>query len=96
MLKKISEHNIEQYLIKRCKQLHFFCAKFTSPGLDGVPDRIIITPKGVYFIELKRSKQKPRALQKAVMRKMEQSGANVFCCDSIEQVDQLLNTIINT
>jgi len=40
-------------------------AKFVSPGFDGVPDRLVLLPKGkMAFIELKAKGKKLRPLQK--------------------------------
>ncbi len=48
------ESQIERRLVQGVKERGGMCPKFTSPGLPGVPDRIVITPKGrVIFIELK-------------------------------------------
>lgn len=39
--------------------------KFTSPGTDGVPDRIVVSPSGVTgYLELKAPGQKPTARQR--------------------------------
>lgn len=41
-----TEKDIENYLKKKCAGL---CLKFTSPGTIGVPDRIVVLPKGIFF-----------------------------------------------
>ena len=52
--------------------------KFTSPGNDGVPDRIAILPGGrVWFVELKREGEKPTAIQKWQMEQLRKLGCNV-------------------
>ena len=59
------EKEVEQKLVKAVKLAGGFCIKFTSPGFDGVPDRLVLLPKGrMAFIELKAPGKKPRALQK--------------------------------
>lgn len=48
------EREIEKWLREQIKNLGGRALKFTSPGNDGVPDRIILLPGGkVYLIELK-------------------------------------------
>ncbi|MDU2112388.1 MAG: VRR-NUC domain-containing protein, partial [Clostridiales bacterium] len=42
----MSEKEIEAYLRIRIKKLGGIAYKFTSPGNDGVPDRIVLLPKG--------------------------------------------------
>ena len=48
------ERNVEKKLRAGVKDRGGLCLKWTSPGNDGVPDRIVIMPGGrVYFAELK-------------------------------------------
>ena len=49
------ERDIEKWLREKIQQLGGVAMKFTSPGNDGVPDRIAILPGGqVWFKELKK------------------------------------------
>jgi hypothetical protein len=49
------EKEIERKLVKMVKSLGGRCPKWVSPGSAGVPDRIILLPKGrIIFVELKR------------------------------------------
>lgn len=49
------EQRVEENLVKRIKAKGGLCLKFTSPGFTGVPDRVVIMPKGkLTFVELKR------------------------------------------
>lgn len=50
----IDERDVERYLIKECEKRGWLCWKFVSPGRRGVPDRIVIRPGGVAFVEVKR------------------------------------------
>ena len=48
------ERDIEKWLRQKIEQMGGIALKFTSPGNDGVPDRIAVLPGGqVWFIELK-------------------------------------------
>lgn len=50
----MSERSLEQRLRREITKLHGLCIKFVSPGLRGVPDRIVLLPwKRLYFVELK-------------------------------------------
>lgn len=50
----MKESQIEAWLVRAVKQRGGLCFKWVSPGNNGVPDRIVITPKGrVIFVELK-------------------------------------------
>jgi hypothetical protein len=57
------ERKLERRLVKYCKEHGIYCRKFVSPGAAGVPDRIMIGPKGVVFLELKSPGQRPTRLQ---------------------------------
>ena len=45
---------IESYLSKTAKEHGFLSMKFTSPNLNGVPDRIIIGNGYTVFVEVKK------------------------------------------
>lgn len=52
--------------------------KFTSPGNDGVPDRIAILPGGqVWFIELKKDGEVPTKIQEWQIERLRKLGCNV-------------------
>lgn len=90
MPKTIKESDIEKYLIKLCKKNDYFTTKFTSPGLNGVPDRLVITPNQTLFIELKKPKMATRALQDAVIRQMRRSGAIVYRADTKYKLEEII------
>ena len=47
------EKEIEKKLVKAVKERKGMALKFICPGLDGVPDRLILMPNGrMAFIEL--------------------------------------------
>lgn len=81
-----TEKDIENYLKRKCR----LCLKFTSPGMVGVPDRIVVDPAGIFFVEVKAPGKKPRPSQLAVHRKLEKLGHKVWVVDSYESVDQAL------
>ena len=79
------EKDIELKLVKAVKSVGGLCIKFTSPGFDGVPDRLVLLPKGkIAFIELKAPGKKPRALQ---IRRMKQLSALGFACYVVDNMD---------
>lgn len=88
----MKESTIESYLVRRCKELGVLCYKFVSPSHRGVPDRVLIFPKGlVTFIELKAPGKRPTALQMTVIKQMEGNKAEVGWTDSKTGVDCLLS-----
>ena len=62
--------------------------KFVSPGLNGVPDRIVLLPHGrIIFVETKAPKKELRKLQKYVCGLIAGLGFDVRCIDTKEKVD---------
>lgn len=53
----MQERELEKKLYKEMKSLGGMAFKFTSPGNNGMPDRICIFPGGLLvFVEMKRPK----------------------------------------
>ena len=90
----ITEKNIEQKLVKEVKNAGGLCLKFTSPGFDGVPDRIILMPGGkMAFAEIKAPGKKLRPLQECRKRQLESLGFSVFCIDNLETIGGVVDEI---
>lgn len=45
-VKMVSEKSIEQKLRTETKKMGGWAVKFSSPGLDGMPDRLVLFPGG--------------------------------------------------
>lgn len=89
-----SERDIEQKLVKAVKAKGGLAPKFVSPGFDGVPDRIVLLPRGrIAFIELKAKGRKMRPLQVRRKRQLEGLGFSVYCIDDAEQIGVILDEI---
>lgn len=84
------ENYVENYLVKQCKKEGFLVYKFTSPGTNGVPDRMIITDNNIFFIETKAHGETTKKLQNAIIKQMRQEGSTVFIADSREEIDDIL------
>ena len=88
------ERQIEQRLTQAVRQRQGLCPKWVSPGLDGVPDRIILMPGGhVAFAELKAPGKKPRPLQLTRKTQLERLGFRVFIIDNTEQIGGMLDEV---
>lgn len=87
----IKESVVEKHLLSQCREVGFLCYKFTSPAKSGVPDRVVITPAGTVFVELKRPAQgDARRLQLAQHDKMRRHGAAVVVLNTRESVDRFI------
>ena len=88
------EKHTEQKLIADAKTRGGLAVKFVSPGFDGMPDRIVLLPHGVFaFVELKAPGKKPRPLQLSRHALLRSLGFRVYVLDSIEQIGVILNEI---
>lgn len=76
------EGRVEDYLGKLCKQYDVLYYKFTSPGIRGVPDRILIGQGKTVFVELKRPGGKPRPSQVDVFSRIKSHGGKLYVVDS--------------
>ena len=90
------ESAIEAKLVKAVKSLGGLAPKFVSPGLDGVPDRLVLLPGGrIAFIELKAQGKPLRPLQVRRKRQLEALGFSVYRIDGPEQIGGILDEIAN-
>lgn len=91
------ENVIERQLAMAVKKMGGMAVKFVSPGLDGVPDRIVLLPeRKMAFVELKAPGKKLRALQEKRKRQLETLGFPVYVIDGVEQIGGVLDEICAT
>lgn len=88
------EKTVEAKLVKAVKSMGGLAPKFISPGLDGVPDRLVLLPGGKFaFIELKAPGETLRPLQVRRKSQLEALGFSVYCIDGPEQIGGILDEI---
>ena len=88
------EREVEAALVKAVRERRGMALKFICPGLDGVPDRIVLLPNGkLAFIELKRPGGKLLKLQEKRKAQFEALGFLVFCVNDIEEIGGILDGI---
>ena len=91
------ENVIERQLAMAVKKMGGMAVKFVSPGLDGVPDRIVLLPdKRIAFVELKAPGKKLRPLQEKRRWQLEALGFPVYVIDGAEQIGGVLDEICST
>lgn len=93
----MKENEIERQLSLAVKKMGGMAVKFVSPGLDGVPDRIVLLPgRKMAFVELKAPGKKLRALQEKRKKQLEELGYSVYVIDGVEQIGGVLDEICAT
>lgn len=93
----MKESEIERQLAVAVKKMGGMAVKFVSPGLNGVPDRIVLLPgRKMAFVELKAPGKKLRVLQEKRKRQLESLGFPVYVIDGVEQIGGVLDEICAT
>ena len=88
------EKTIERKFTDAAKASGGLAPKFTSPGFDGMPDRIVLMPGGrMAFVEVKAPGKVPRPLQEARPRMLRELGFPVYVLDRPEQIGGILDEI---
>jgi len=88
------EKELERKLVKAVKSVGGIAPKFTSPGFDGMPDRLLLFPAGkLAFVEIKRKGKKPRPLQLVRHELLRRLGFQVFVLDAEVQIGEILNAV---
>lgn len=88
------EGYIEKKLVTAVKKMGGIAAKFVSPGLDGMPDRLVLLPnRKIAFVELKATGKKPRPIQIRRIKQLQGLGFACYVIDSTEQIGGMLDEI---
>jgi hypothetical protein len=86
----VRESTVESAINAFAEIRGWWCAKFVSPGLNGVTDRLFIRDGRHVFMEVKRPGEEPTAQQYKRMRDMKAHGAEVHWVDNVEQAKAIL------
>ena len=90
---KTSEKTVEKYCQDEAKRRGGKAVKWSSPSQRGVPDRIIILPGKIGFLELKGSGKKPTKLQQHWIETLLSLGFNADYADSKEAVKDFMDKL---
>lgn len=90
----MTEKELELMLVKEVKRRGGRAYKFISPGINGVPDRLVLLPKGyIGFVEVKAPGKKMRPNQIKRKRELESLGFLVYCLDDPEEIGGVVDGI---
>jgi len=88
------ENQIEAKLKQMVEKQGGIAPKFVSPGLSGMPDRLVLLPGGhIAFVEVKAPGKVPRPLQEARQRMLRKLGFKVYVLDDVGQIGGILDEI---
>lgn len=89
-----AEKNLEAWLREQCSQLGWMMPKWVSPGMAGVPDRIIIGPRsGPVPVELKKPGGRLSPQQRRVHQELARLGWPVYVIWNRTQAEQLIRLL---
>ena len=88
------ERDIEKWLRRQVESLGGLAFKFTSPGNDGVPDRLAVLPGGlIYFVELKTDRGRLSPLQVWLQDRLRQLGVNVAVIRGMDEAVEFIEEV---
>lgn len=91
------ETEIERYLRRKVTMTGGLALKFVSPGMAGMPDRLVLYPPGrLFFVELKAPGRKPRPLQLVRHEELKRMGFPVKVIDTKEKAEEFIHEISAT
>lgn len=94
IITEMLESKIEKELRLNIKKIGGKAYKFSSPGNNGVPDRIVIFRGQCYFIELKKPGEDLDPLQKYTKKQFKKLGFDVYKIDSTAEVTKFITEVL--
>lgn len=90
------EKDVETAVCTYAKGLGFYVRKFVSPAHRSVPDRLLISPKGVlFFIEFKRQGKRATPAQLLEHVEIEKYGPRVHVVDEARQGKAVIDSYLH-
>lgn len=91
------EKTVESKFTSAVKAKGGLAVKFTSPGFNGMPDRLVMFPGGrIAFVEVKAPRETPRPLQRSRLKLLRRLGFKAFVLDNPEQIGVIIDAIQST
>jgi len=88
------EKIVEDYLVKKIKELGGMSLKWPAVGRKGVPDRICITPQaGTIFVEVKADFGRPTKLQVYTIDQINAKGGVAMLAIGKRGVDEIIDFV---
>lgn len=89
------EKTVESKFTSAVKAKGGLAVKFTSPGFNGMPDRLVMFPGGrIAFVEVKAPGEKPRPLQLSRMKLLRRLGFKAFVLDNTSDIPKIIEEVM--
>lgn len=90
----MTEKELELMLVKEVRSRNGRAFKFISPGINGVPDRLVLLPGGrAGFVEVKAPGRQMRPNQIKIKSELEALGFLAYCLDSPDDIGGVVDGI---
>lgn len=91
------EKTLERKFVMAVKNIGGQAVKFTSPEFDGMPDRLVLIPKGkIGFVEVKAPGRKPRPIQVSRIKLLRRLGFKAYILDDEKEIEVIISDIQST
>ncbi|GAA4827911.1 VRR-NUC domain-containing protein [Paenibacillus vulneris] len=85
------ESTLERRLVREVKAIGGLALKWVSPGNRGVPDRLVILPRGrTLYVEMKAPGKPLQPLQEKWAHSLQGLGHQVYKIDSNDDIDRFI------
>lgn len=89
----VRENKVERYLDSEIMKLGGITRKWVSPGVNGVPDRIVIVNGNVWFVEVKTSDGQLSSWQEREIERLKDHGVDARVVYGQEGVDEFIEMV---
>ena len=88
------EASIERAFVKYAASKGCVALKLRIDGINGFPDRTVLTPRGVFFVEFKTKKGKLRPAQVVWGKRLRSLGFQCVVVNEVGEAERLLDEIL--
>lgn len=89
------EKTVESKFSSAVKAKGGLAVKFTSPGFNGMPDRLVMFPGGrIAFVEVKAPGESPRPLQRSRLKLLRRLGFKAFVLDNTSDIPKIIEEVM--
>lgn len=89
------EKTVESKFTSAVKAKGGLAVKFTSPGFNGMPDRLVMFPGGrIAFVEVKAPGETPRPLQRSRLKLLKRLGFKAFVLDNTSDIPKIIEEVM--
>jgi len=88
------EAELEKAFVDFAESKGCYALKLRIDGQNGFPDRTVLTPLGVFFVEFKTPRGKLRPAQEEWIGRLRKLGFYVAVIDTFAVAERTLNTVL--